>query len=188
MFIICFLCFSHGGLGKYFFLKCFWEDMVLRVQQGSQAPKTTVVTSYRKQMKEDSSDQLFYVDDVTRTIREKRNDYCLEISGKLYLFIRGFQWFGDIQFWKLATLPFLFNLKCEKLIDASSGFSIYQHPWGSLACHWGYDLMTKGCHLSGHPSHYVSSCIWVITHFLYVPRWVCYPLGHIGRYGWCGRL
>ena len=35
--------------------------------------------------------------------------------------------------------------------------------------------------LSGHPSHYVSACTWDWTHVLWVPRQVCYPLGHSGK-------
>ena len=35
--------------------------------------------------------------------------------------------------------------------------------------------------LSGHPSHYVSACTWVWTNVLWVPKQVCYPLGHSGR-------
>ena len=36
--------------------------------------------------------------------------------------------------------------------------------------------------LRGHPSHYLSACTWVWTHAPWVPRQVCYPLGHSGRY------
>ena len=64
--------------------------MVLQVQGGSQSPATTVVTSYRKPMSQDVNDQLFYVDDVTMTIREKRNDYCLEMSGTVDHFLSNF--------------------------------------------------------------------------------------------------
>ena len=71
--------------GKYFYVKCFWNDIVLGLQSQSKAPGTAIITASHKHNMEDSASQLFYVDDVTGTIRDKVNDYCIEMSGKCTL-------------------------------------------------------------------------------------------------------
>ena len=58
--------------------------------------------------------------------------------------------------------------------------TIYQRPWGSLTCHWGKDPMTEDRHFKWS-SEPLCICLYLgLTRVLWVPRQVCYPLGHSG--------
>lgn len=69
-------CFPYRS---YFFIRSRVNGLVLDVQGGNPAPGTPVVLW--KQKETDNSNQLWFEDSVTGTIRSKLNEYCLDVDG-----------------------------------------------------------------------------------------------------------
>lgn len=59
------------------------NGLVLDVQGGNPAPGTPVILW--KQKETDNSNQLWFEDSVTGTIRSKLNEYCLDVDGKILM-------------------------------------------------------------------------------------------------------
>ena len=87
--------FTVSGCKKYFHIRSHLGDLVLDVKGGSGAHNTPVI-SYPKG-RPSQTNQLWYYDGPTGTIRTKINDFCMEITGT----ING-SFFGEVH--KVITL------------------------------------------------------------------------------------
>jgi len=64
---------------SYFFIRSRLNGLVLDVQGANPAPGTPVITWNQKST--DNSNQLWFEDSSTGTIRCKLNEYCLDVAG-----------------------------------------------------------------------------------------------------------
>ena len=74
--------------GKYFFIKSQMNGLVLDICGESRDPGTSVITWQQKESGNDN--QLWYVDDLTGTIRSKMHHLCLDINGKIVISVEGY--------------------------------------------------------------------------------------------------
>lgn len=84
----------------YFFIRSRQNGLVLDIEGGNPAPGTPVIVW--KQKETDNSNQLWFEDQATRTIRSKLNEYCLDVGGP-HIVLQPYQPGNPNQLWERSS-------------------------------------------------------------------------------------
>jgi len=92
---------NHRGTGKHFIIRNRASGLVLEVQGQGATPGTHLVTAYRNTDQKTFTNQLFYTEDMSGTVRTELNKYCVDAVGG-QLVINPYDPYDKNQQWRLT--------------------------------------------------------------------------------------